>query len=72
MRMREFIHTQRWKAKRGIAMLSVDKFSYPRNQTRWNEFITCSNDVCLILKPFRSFKISDTPYLSGLKHSVAR
>ena len=27
------------KAKRGIAMLSVDKFPYPRKQTRGNEFI---------------------------------
>ena len=39
-------------AKRGIAMLSVDKFSYPRKQTRGNEFIPCLNDVCQILKPF--------------------
>ena len=30
------------KAKRGIAMLSVDKFPYPRKQTRGNEFIPCS------------------------------
>ena len=29
------------KAKRGIAMLSVDKFPYPRKQTRGNEFIPC-------------------------------
>ena len=27
------------KAKRGIAMLSVDKFPCPRKQTRGNEFI---------------------------------
>ena len=27
------------KAKRGIAMLRVDKFPYPRKQTRGNEFI---------------------------------
>ena len=46
------------KAKRGIAMLSVDKFPYPRKQTRGNEFIPCSNNICDILKRFRSFKIT--------------
>ena len=50
-------------AKRGIAMLSVDKFPYPRKQTRCNEYIPCSNDVCQILKCFRSFKNSDTPFI---------
>ena len=45
------------KAKRGIAMLIVDKFPYPRKQTRGNEFIPCSNNICDILKRFRSFKI---------------
>ena len=45
------------KAKRGIAMLSVDKFPYPRKQTRGNEFIPCSNNICDILKRFHSFKI---------------
>ena len=45
------------KAKRGIVMLSVDKFPYPRKQTRGNEFIPCSNNICDILKRFRSFKI---------------
>ena len=43
------------KAKRGIAMLIVDKFPYPRKQTRGNEFIPCSNNICDILKRFRSF-----------------
>ena len=59
------------KAKRGIAMLSVDKFPYPQEQTRGDEFIPCSN----ILNHFRSFKIpaitliwSKSPY----KHSVTR
>ena len=62
-------------AKRGIAMLSVDKFPYPRKQTGGNEFIPCSNDVCQILKCFRSFKISETPFIwpkSPYKYSVAR
>ena len=45
------------KAKRGTAMLSVDKFPYPRKQTRGDEFIPCSNNICDILKRFRSFKI---------------
>ena len=45
------------KAKRSIAMLSVDKFPYPRKQTRGNEFIPCSSNICDILKHFRSFKI---------------
>ena len=44
------------KAKRGIAMLNVDKFTYPRKQTKGNEFIPCSNNICDILKHFRSFK----------------
>ena len=63
------------KAKRGIAMLSVDKFPYPRKQTRGNEFIPCSNNNYDILNHFRSFKIpaitliwSKSPY----KHSVSR
>ena len=62
------------KARRGIAMLSVDKFPYPRKQTRCNEFIPCSNDVCQIMKRFRSFKISDTHFIwlkSSYKHSIA-
>ena len=29
------------KAKRGIAMLSVDKFPYPRKQTMGNELFPC-------------------------------
>ena len=37
------------KAKRGIAMLSVNKFPYPRMQTRGDEFIPFSNDICQIL-----------------------
>ena len=38
------------KAKRGgIAMLDVDKFPYLRMQTKGNELIPCSNDVCHIL-----------------------
>ena len=55
-------HT-RPKAKCGIAMLSVDKFPYPRKQTRCNEFIPCSNDVRQIIKCFCSFEISDTPFI---------
>ena len=45
------------KAKRGIAMLSVDKLPYPRQQTGGNEFVPCSNNICDILKRFPSFKI---------------
>ena len=45
------------KAKCGIAMLSVDKFLYPWEQTRGNEFIPCSNDICNIVKRFHRFKI---------------
>ena len=51
------------KAKRGIAMLNVGKFPYPRQQVRGNEFIPCSNNVCQILKRFRSWKISDTHFI---------
>ena len=63
------------KAKRGIAMLSVDKFPYPRKQTRGNEFIPCSNNICNILKRFRSFKIPAITLIwskSSYKHSVTR
>ena len=63
------------KAKRGIAMLSVDKFPYPRKQTRGNEFIPCSNNICDILKRFRSFKIPAITLIwpkSPYKHSVTR
>ena len=49
------------KAKRGIAVLSVDKFPYPRKQTGGNEFIPCSNvwnlfkvsKSCFEVKPIR-------------------
>ena len=60
---------------RGIAMLSVDKFPYPRKQTRSNEFIPCSNNICDILKRFRSFKIPAITLIwpkSSYKHNVTR
>ena len=63
------------KAKRGIVMLSVDKFPYLRKQTRGNEFIPCSNNICDILKRFRSFKIPAITLIwpkSLYKHSVTR
>ena len=63
------------KAKRGIAKLSVDKFPYPRKRTRGNEFIPCSNNICDILKRFRSFKIPAITLIwpkSSYKHSVTR
>ena len=63
------------KAKRGIAMLSVDKSPYPRKQTRGKEFIPCSNNICDILKRFRSFKIPAITLIwpkSSYKHIVAR
>ena len=56
----------RLKSKRGFAMLSVDKFPYPLKQTKGNEFITCSNDVCHILKHFCSFKILAIPFLDRI------
>ena len=61
------------KAKRGIAMLSVDKFPYPRKQTRGNVFILCSNNICDILKRLHSFKITAITLIwpeSPYKHSV--
>ena len=63
------------KAKRGIAMLSVDKFPYPRKQTMGNKFIPCSNNICDILKRFPSFKITAITLIwpkSPYKHSVTR
>ena len=63
------------KAKCGIVMLSVDKFPYPRKQTKGNEFIPCSKDVCRILKCFCSFKSPAVPFIllkSSNKLSVAR
>ena len=65
--IREFIHAP--KAQHGIAMVSVDKFLYPRNQTRCNKFIPCSYDVCQIMKHFCSFK-SQIPLVSGLNHRI--
>ena len=67
-------HT-RPKAKLGIAMLSVNKFPYPRKQTRGNEFIPCSNNICDILKCFYSFKRSAITLMwpkSPYKHSVTQ
>ena len=46
------------KAKRGIAMLS-----------EFSKFIPCPNDVCQIMKRFRSFKISHN-LSSGLNHRI--
>ena len=63
------------KAKRGMAMLSVDKFPYPRKQTMGNEFIPCSSNICDILKRFRSFKIPVITLIwpkSSYKHNVTR
>ena len=63
------------KAKRGIAILSVDKFPYPQKQARGNKFIPCSNNICDILKSFRSFKIPPIRLIwpkSPYKHSVTR
>ena len=63
------------KSMRGIAMLSVDKFPYLRKQTRGNEFIPFSNNICDILKRFRSFKIPAITLIwpkSSYKHSVTR
>ena len=63
------------KVKRGIAILSMDKFPYPGKQTRGNEFIPCSNNICDILKRFRSFKIPAITLIwpkSSYKHSVTR
>ena len=60
---------------RGIAMLSVDKFPYPQKQTRGNEFIPCSNNICDNLKRFRSFKIPAITLIwsiSPYKHIVTR
>ena len=62
------------KAKCGIAMLSVDKFLYPRKQTKGNKFIPCPNDVCHILKCFRRFETPAIPFIlpkSSYKLSVA-
>ena len=44
------------KAKHSIVMLGVDKFSYPRKQTRDNEFIPCWKNVCHILECVHIFK----------------
>ena len=63
------------KAKHGIAMPSVDKFPYPRKQTRGNKFIPCLNNICHILKRFHSFKTPAIPLIwpkSPYKHSVTR
>ena len=55
------LYHERTKAERGIAMFSVDKFQHPRKQTRCNEFIPCSNNICQIVKRFRSFTTPAIP-----------
>ena len=63
------------KAKRGIVMLSVAEFPYQRKQTRGNEFIPCSDNICDILKRFRSFKIPAITLIWpkwSYKHSITR
>ena len=73
-RIREFIHMQQRNTTLGLRpMLSVDKFPYPRKQTRGNEFMPCLNNIYDILKRFRSFKIPDITLIwpkSPHKHSV--
>ena len=67
-------HT-RLKAKRSIAMLSVDIFPYMRKQIRVNEFIPWSNDLFHILKVMHNFKIPYIPFIWLIlshKHSVTR
>ena len=51
------------KTNRGIAMLSVDEFPYPRNQTRGHGFLPCSSDIYHIIKRFRNFKIPGIPFV---------
>ena len=63
------------RAKRGIAMPSLDKIPYPRKQAKGNDFIPCSNDVCHILKRFRGLNLRANPFLwpkSSYDLSVAR
>ena len=50
------------KAKRGIAMLSVDKFPYPQKQKVKRIYPMLKR--CLSNSDFCSFNISDTPYLA--------
>ena len=63
------------KAKRGIAILSVDKFPYPWKQTKGNKFVQCLNDVCYILKRFCRFETPAIHFIlpkSSYKLIVAR
>ena len=56
-------------------MLSLDKFPYPRKQTRGNEFIPCSIDACYFLKRVHSFRILAIALISPnslYKQSVSR
>ena len=57
------------KAKRGNAMLSVEKFLYPRKQTKGDEFIRCSNDGCHTIKRFRRFE-TQLSLFSCLNHCI--
>ena len=45
------------KAKSRTLLVSVDKFPFPRKETRGSEFFPCSNDVCHIRERFRNFDI---------------
>ena len=58
------------QTKRVIAMLSMDKFPYPRKQTRGNEFIPCSKYIWYNLKRFRNFEIPAMPLKAGVHHCI--
>ena len=50
------------KAKRGITMLSVDKFPYPLKQKKGSEFIPCSKDVSSHPKMFSQLWNTSYPF----------
>ena len=53
----------------------MDKFPYTRKQTKANEFIQWSSDLCHILKLFHNLNIPAIPFIwlkQSYKHSVTR
>ena len=60
-RIQEFIYAPP-NAMSGIVALSGNKFMSSRKQISGNEFISCSNDVCHMLKRFHRFGKLKCPF----------
>ena len=70
-----YTHTKHGNATRGRSPSVVLRCSrwinspYPRKQTKYNEFILCSSDVCHILNMFTALK-SQLSFLTGVNKCI--